>query len=1019
MKPLLLTIEAFGPFAGQESVDFTALGSNPLFLINGATGAGKSTILDAICFALYGQTTGAERDGSQMRCDFAKPDQLTKVTLKFSLGNKHYRISRVPQQEKPKSRGEGTTSHSAEAQFWELDGTEEGKLLVSKKVNDATVRVQELVGLDVEQFRQVMVLPQGKFRELLLADSKDREKIFSQLFQTSIYKRIEDLLKSKAFGIKQAVENHQNQIRGILQAAEVNTEREVRDELTSLAQELATALVKREEAGRNKKAGEIIKERSEQLIKRFDELEQKQALLVNKQEKEPEFKAMQDRLDQALNAGSIQPLYSNAQVAASRLIRIQQELATSVEKLKGSEQWQKSAVQIFNEAKTKAEEISALTKQQLQLEQFEKQSIELRQSLKKRVLAQADVRTSASLLTDKQQEQALLNSEQDTREQSIKVIQHELESLPEKQIALNKLEVHFQQRQELEASQQQEQSKIALEVKAQQDYKKIQENFNQLEIAAKKTELNWHAGQAAILARDLSDDQPCPVCGSKEHPAPAEDESGLVDQADVEIARDTVAKAREVMDCAKQDWDQAVNVLAQTRLECKRLSTGLGSLVDRSLTALQETLSEYKGELAGLLAKQEKLRQLRKRIEAIKVEQSALKGVQEALVQQVDEHKVQLVMISTSVDQLLKSIPEKLRETSAIEEKLTAVKSYISQLEEGLEKAVQEQTNARSEFDKTSSHHTALEKQLEEQLIQTTETSTVWLEAIQNSLFATDIEFKAALVGAAEQGKIKVSLAQYRSQLDSLTGAIAQMQKDVAGKERPDLEVLEIALGEKTGVYYQADEMWRKIDGRNNQLQDIQKKLDLAHEKNEALEAEYKVIGTLSDVANGQTGNKISLQRFVLSVLLDDVLIQASQRLRLMSKGRYELVRKEDRAKGNKASGLELEVEDGYTGKARSVATLSGGESFLAALSLALGLSDVVQSYAGGIRLNTLFIDEGFGSLDPESLDLAVRTLIDLQASGRMIGIISHVSELKEQMALRLDVISERNGSRIAIVGDS
>jgi exonuclease SbcC len=1019
MKPLLLTIEAFGPFAGQESVDFTALGSNPLFLINGATGAGKSTILDAICFALYGQTTGAERDGSQMRCDFAKPDQLTKVTLKFSLGDKHYRISRVPQQEKPKSRGEGTTSHSAEAQFWELDGTVEGKLLVSKKVNDATARVQDLVGLDVEQFRQVMVLPQGKFRELLLADSKDREKIFSQLFQTSIYKRIEDLLKSKASGIKQAVENHQNQIRGILQAAEVNTEQEVSDELTTLAPGLATALVKREEAGRDKKASEIIKERSEQLIKRFNELEQKQTLFVNKQEKEPEFNAMQDRLDQALNAGSIEPLHANAQVSASRLIRIQQELATSVEKLKRSEQRQKSAVQVFNGAKTKAEEISPLTKQQLQLEQFEKQSIELRQSLKKRVLAQADVQASGSLLKDKEQEQAQLNSEQDTREQSIKVIQHELESLPEKQIALNKLEVHFQQRQELETSQQQEQSKIDVEVKAQQDYKAIQESFNQFEIAAKKAELSWHAGQAAILARDLRDDQPCQVCGSKEHPAPAAGESGLVDQADVEIARDTVANAREVMDCAKQDWDQAVNVLAQTRLECKRLRTGLGSLADRSLTALQETLSEYKGELAGLLAKQEKLGQLRKRIEAIKVEQSALKGAQEALAQQVDKHKVQLVMISTSVAQLLKSIPEKLRETSAIEEKLSAVKSYISQLEEALDKAIQEQTDARSEFDKTSSHHTALEKQLEEQLIQATETSTVWLEAIQNSLFATEIEFKAAVVEATEQEEMKVALAQYRSQLDSLTGAIAQMQKDVADKKRPDLEALEIALGEKTGVYHQADEIWRKMDGRNKQLQDIQKKLDLAHEKNEALEAEYKVIGTLSDVANGQTGNKISLQRFVLSVLLDDVLIQASQRLRLMSKGRYELVRKEDRAKGNKASGLELEVEDGYTGKTRSVATLSGGESFLAALSLALGLSDVVQSYAGGIRLDTLFIDEGFGSLDPESLDLAVRTLIDLQASGRMIGIISHVSELKEQMALRLDVISERNGSRIAIVGGS
>ena len=179
-----------------------------------------------------------------------------------------------------------------------------------------------------------------------------------------------------------------------------------------------------------------------------------------------------------------------------------------------------------------------------------------------------------------------------------------------------------------------------------------------------------------------------------------------------------------------------------------------------------------------------------------------------------------------------------------------------------------------------------------------------------------------------------------------------------------------------------------------------------------------KKVSTLSDVANGQAGNKISFQRFVLSVLLDDVLIQASQRLNIMSSGRYQLVRKEDRAKGNKASGLELEVEDSYTGKTRSVATLSGGESFMAALSLALGLSDVVQSYAGGIKLDTLFIDEGFGSLDTESLDLAIKTLIDLQASGRTIGIISHVTELKEQMTLRLDVdaVSSHGGSSVRTV---
>ena len=291
-----------------------------------------------------------------------------------------------------------------------------------------------------------------------------------------------------------------------------------------------------------------------------------------------------------------------------------------------------------------------------------------------------------------------------------------------------------------------------------------------------------------------------------------------------------------------------------------------------------------------------------------------------------------------------------------------------------------------------------------------------WAKAINKSPFANEQEFKQAIIGEDEQDAIKASIQQWQSNLDALKGAIKQLDESIGDKSAPDFNAIEEVLEEKLAAYRLADESWHKLDARNQQLQEIQKKLDKAHKKNDELEAEYKVIGTLSDVANGQTGNKISLQRFVLSVILDDVLIQASQRLTHMSKGRYQLVRKEDRAKGNKASGLELEVEDGYSGKARAVATLSGGESFMAALSLALGLSDVVQSYAGGIKLDTLFIDEGFGSLDTESLDLAIRTLIDLQASGRTIGIISHVSELKEQMALRLDVMSGRGGSHIATV---
>lgn len=1016
MKPLKLTLQAFGPFAGTEEVDFTLLGANPLFLINGPTGAGKSSILDGICFSLYGHTTGAEREPSQMRCDFADPTLITEVSFEFSLGDKRYRTRRVPMQEKPKKYAEGTTTQVAEAQLWELDGSEEGKLLVSKSVSDANIEIKRLIGLDIDQFRQVMVLPQGKFRDLLLADSRDREKIFSQLFQTSIYKRIEDQLRSKASRIKQDVENHQNQIRGILQAAEVNTEDEVTDVLATLAPELSNALQARTKAESDKKASETERDQAEQLIKRFNELGQKQTRLATKIEEEPTIKSKQQNLDRAIHARTLKPLYANAQAEAAALNKLQQELTTSADHLKKAAQREKTSAQALAQAKRNAGEITALTKQQLELEQLEKQCIELQQAQALLATAEAELKTSSAHLGSQQELQKTLNAELEAGEMSIKTIQSELESLAEKQIALNSLGNQLDQRQELEASRQQEIIQAEAEAASQQDYKNAEEFFKQSESAVKRTELDWYAGQAALLARELKTDEPCPVCGSREHPSPAVNDKEMVDMVDVDRARAAEDAARTTMNSARQTWDRAINALAQTRKECQRLTTQLGSLADDKLTALQATCNKGKDELAGLLAKQKKQRQLQERIEVIRAEQAPLNVELESASQQVAEHNEQVIGIRARVDQLLASIPEALREAEALEEKLSAVKSRMNHLAEALEKSELEQIDARSEFDKLTSYQDALAKQLSDQTKQTRETSAAWAEAIRKSLFGTTEEFQAAVLEEGEQEALKLAINAYRSELDALKGAIQQMQNDVAAKEKPELESIEIILGEKTDVYNQADETWRALTARNNQLKEIQKKLAQAHKKNEALEAEYRVIGTLSEVANGQTGNKISLQRFVLSVLLDDVLIQASQRLTLMSKGRYQLVRKEDRAKGNKASGLELEVEDGYTGKTRPVATLSGGESFMAALSLALGLSDVVQSYAGGIKLDTLFIDEGFGSLDSESLDLAIQTLIDLQASGRMIGIISHVSELKEQMALRLDVVIGGSGSHISTI---
>ncbi|MBL7004816.1 MAG: SMC family ATPase, partial [Gammaproteobacteria bacterium] len=367
------------------------------------------------------------------------------------------------------------------------------------------------------------------------------------------------------------------------------------------------------------------------------------------------------------------------------------------------------------------------------------------------------------------------------------------------------------------------------------------------------------------------------------------------------------------------------------------------------------------------------------------------------------------------ISELKSSIPEQYRDANQVQKEVNLLQTKVNNTEKENKVAIDQYEQKQSLFVKASATLEEKQKQLSKQQLSTTEAHQQWLEALTNSQFNDELHYKASLMLLSEQQQLKKKIENFEQQIQLLRGAVKQLKDSLKDKKLPDLNEIETRLNAAEQHYKVVEQDFRTLDARRNALKQVKSKLNDAHTKNQQLEEEYKIFGTLSDVANGQTGSKISLQRFVLSVLLDDVLIQASQRLSLMTSGRYELVRHGKRVKGNKATGLELEVIDSYSGSSRSVATLSGGESFMAALSLALGLSDVVQSYAGGIRLDTLFIDEGFGSLDTQALDNAVKTLMDLQASGRMIGVISHVSELKEQMALRLDVISSRNGSHISV----
>ncbi|MCX7085130.1 MAG: SMC family ATPase [Methylococcales bacterium] len=1018
MKPLHLTLQAFGPFAKTEHIDFSTLGNNPLFLINGPTGAGKSSILDAICFALYGQTTGAERDGAQMRCDHAAANLLTEVILDFSLNTKTYRIRRIPAQERPRTRGEGTTLQTPEAQLWLLDGTAEGELLVAKKVNDASAYIADLLGLNVEQFRQVIVLPQGKFRDLLMANSANREEIFSQLFQTHIYKRIERQLKDQSAEIRRAVADNNQQIIGILQTANVNSEADMDAEALDLAPQLHHAAELKSQAQAAQTQATLAKQHAETLQKSFETLNQKEIELAKQLELQPDILNQQQNLNNAIQAERIQPLYKNHLEKTTALTEVTQQIEQATQAITTATTAKTTAENLLNTAKTAALKINDLNTQYFSLTQFKDQVIQLNQAKTSLTHQQAKALSSQAKLDAELSQQTQINSAVLETEQQTATLSAALLALAPQQIALAEQRIKLEQRTTLQALRETQLTLTKALGLSNTRFSNLQNDFIEHQLHSKKTELAWHAGQAALLAAELKTGEPCLVCGSTSHPNPAHiaDDASLVTKEHLDLSRAAEEKSRIAMQKAEADVQELNIELATNQRQTQELEVALQAFAEQSLDAISQIVNTTQAEVERLIQRQKDHASLLLKITELKASLVTIANNISALQSVADIDKADLIQATTVVAQLESQVPETYRDADKLINELTTIEANIKQLNQNV-------THAQEQFDLHSlsleaKTATLSQLQIQAEALQKTQAETTdnWHNALAGSCFIDINAFKAALLSEFEQQTLKDTIDTFNTQLTRLQSIVTQLKADLAEQTLPDLQQIAADLTAQTTAFNLTDQTWRQLEERNNLLLNVKTQLSQIRTKTAELDAQYAIIGTLSDVANGTSGKRISLQRFVLSVLLDDVLIQASQRLNLMSKGRYRLLRRLDAIGGNAAAGLDLEVEDSYTDKTRPVATLSGGESFMAALSLALGLSDVVQSYAGGIKLDTLFIDEGFGSLDPESLDLAIKTLIDLQSTGRMIGIISHVSELKEQMALRIDVKSSRDGSSITTI---
>ena len=1017
MKPIKLIIQAFGPFVNKEEIDFTRLGHNPLFLINGPTGSGKSTILDAICFALYGRTTGADRDAAQMRCDQSDDKTLTYVTLDFSLGNQAYRVSRSPTQYRAKSRGEGLTEHTGEASLWSLDSAGDATLIVTKKIKAVTDEIENITGLNVDQFRQVMVLPQGKFRELLLADSADREKIFSKLFQTHIYRRIEESLKNRAIKIIADKKDHDSKVKGILISADLDSEDELYVQLENVKLELIAALENKEIKSKALQAALSIKKSAETLLRRYADIEKTKSEIEELKTREVEITHQRELLDYSIKAQKITPINDEYIRIKNECHLLENNIAESISAGEQLKEQYDEAFESLNLAKKEFDTLDELKKELIGLNQLKGVVNELALKVEEESESNKIYLKLESKLHEDKERLNKLGIDIQVLETEEKNIQKELTRLTDKKVELPKLENEYKLLKKLQDNKKYL-SDLELQYEQQQcDYRKSVNAFEDNNIQLKHKELSWYAGQAAILANELHVNEPCPVCGSKEHPEPASvDTVSAVSKEDIDLARLQLDRLRVLMQEEHDKLNHLTSLIEAGKTQVDSLEVELGHLSNRDPDELGNQYKRLKNEIKVLEANQSKLSEIHKQIEVCL--ESIKKENENILIsgEQLEAARLNFKLLQAEVTHIEKGLPIQYRDQSVLIHDIDNLEFKIKSVIDGFEKSQLAFDTLKTALAKHEAIHQGLVLRDNSQNKLLLELEKKWKETISKSIFESVDVYNSALMSEEKQEETSQKIRLYDTSLVELNASLNQQLRSLENQHKPDLNIINEDCEICQIQYEKAENSWKEIDARVNQLQSIKNKLKKAHEKTASLEANYAIYGTLSNVANGRTGNNISLQRFVLSVLLDDVLIEASRRLNIMSKGRFKLLRKQDKSKGNKASGLELDVEDAYTGKTRSVSTLSGGESFMAALSLALGLSDVVQAYAGGIKLDTLFIDEGFGSLDQESLDLAIKTLIDLQESGRMIGIISHVSELKEQMSLRLDVLSSKTGSKIKLI---
>ncbi len=1011
MRPLTLSMNAFGPYADVQHLNFEELGNRSMFLIHGPTGSGKTTILDAITFALYGDTSGNDRNSKNMRSHHAGLDQLTWVEFQFELKGEAYLVHRKPEQERIKKNGEGTTLQHAEAILWKVTSQENEKELLQSGWKNVADEIEKLIGFKSEQFRQVIMLPQGEFRKLLIANSEERQHILEKLFRTEIYRKIEEFLKENANKLKREINELVMKQEWNLNKAGKKTvielEEAMEENKTSLKQAQEELKQKTEKVKAAQQRYLHGKEANEKLLdkeKGQQKLEQLKALIPINEKKKVE-------LHQARIAATLEEAEKSVRLRGRDKEKSEQDLTLTEKNLEEAVKIHEQALANLNEEKEKETVRETVRERVLKLDSYTEKVNSLEDTRKKVSILRQEVEKSSIEKSTLQQQLQSTAEKLEELKKSIEQAQAYVLQIPTVQAKAEELERIAQKKQTL-ASYHKQIIRIQEEyVQVEKVYKESEEDYRQEKKQLYAMQEAWNKGQAAILSDGLKEGDSCPVCGSEHHPQLAIPEEWLPTEKELQEKQGKV-------EYVEKQKETKGNQLSKKNTEKEKithfiltLEEELGEKKEIPLEALINQLAKTKKELAHMLTQAEQVEKEKKNLEAVKQEEIAIKQKLENLEVTLLERIQEYQKADGALKEKESSIPEEYRSYDVLLQAQNQATDQLNQLNVSFEQAKKSFDAAENKKTAEKTSFNNAERALEEANKKYTDERIVFKERLQQSGFETYQAYEASKRDTVFIEELEKEINDFTGNLLAVEEHFIRTSKAAEGMQKEDVPNLEKILNQVEREKEEGLKSLHSLEEKINNQQEILKEINILDQGMKAKEEEYAVLGDLAKVSNGDNMHGLTFQRFVLGALLDDITIAATERLKLMSKGRYHLRRTLDRVRKNAAGGLELEVFDTYTGIQRPVTTLSGGETFLASLSLALGLADVVQSYAGGISLDTIFVDEGFGTLDPESLDFAIKALIDLQKDGRLVGVISHVPELKERIDARLEVKSSEKGS--------